>query len=59
VCTLTAENLAATVVRKAGEIAIVGTLNAENLGIERLILNVLANPFLACFPLVVFRHPDK
>jgi tetrahydromethanopterin S-methyltransferase subunit A len=59
VCTLTAENLAATVVRKTGEIAIVGTLNAENLGIERLILNVLANPVLACFPLVVFRQPDK
>jgi tetrahydromethanopterin S-methyltransferase subunit A len=47
VCCLTAENLAAEVVREAGpEIGIVGTLHTENLGIERLIQNVLANPHL-------------
>jgi tetrahydromethanopterin S-methyltransferase subunit A len=35
------------VVRKAGqEIAIAGTLHTENLGIERLIQNVLANPHI-------------
>jgi tetrahydromethanopterin S-methyltransferase subunit A len=47
VCCLTAEDLAAAVVREAGpEIAIVGTLHTENLGIERLIQNVLGNPHL-------------
>lgn len=47
ICCLTAEDLAAAVVREAGlEIAIVGTLHTENLGIERLIQNVLANPHL-------------
>ena len=47
VCCLTAEDLAAAVVREAGpEIAMVGTLHTENLGIERLIQNVLANPHL-------------
>ena len=47
VCTLTSEDLTAAVVRKAGpEIAIVGTLHTENLGIERLIQNVLANPHI-------------
>ncbi|MBM4272925.1 MAG: hypothetical protein FJ134_00450 [Deltaproteobacteria bacterium] len=45
VFTLTAEDLAAAGVREAGpEIAVVGTLHTENLGIERLIQNVLANP---------------
>ncbi len=47
VCTLTLEDLAASVVREAGlEIAIVGTLHTENLGIERLIQNILANPHI-------------
>ncbi len=47
VCTLTSEDLAAAVVRQAGpEIAIAGTLHTENLGIERLIRNVLANPHI-------------
>ncbi len=47
VCTLTSEALAAAVVREAGaEIALVGTLHTENLGVERLIRNVLANPHL-------------
>jgi tetrahydromethanopterin S-methyltransferase subunit A len=47
ICCLTAEDLAAAVVREAGpEIAIVGTLHTENLGIERLIQNILANPHL-------------
>jgi tetrahydromethanopterin S-methyltransferase subunit A len=47
VCTLTGEDLAAAVVRQAGsEIAVVGTLHTENLGIERLIQNVLGNPHL-------------
>ncbi len=45
VCTLTSEDLLAAVVREAGlEIAMAGTLHTENLGIERLIQNVLANP---------------
>ena len=47
VCTLTSEDLADAVIREAGpEIALVGTLHTENLGIERLIQNVLANPHL-------------
>jgi len=47
ICCLTAEDLAAAMVREAGpEIAIVGTLHTENLGIERLIQNVLTNPHL-------------
>jgi Tetrahydromethanopterin S-methyltransferase, subunit A len=45
VCTLTDDGLAEAVDRNAGpEVAIVGTLQTENLGIERLIVNVLANP---------------
>jgi len=47
VCTLTSEDLASTVAQEAGpEIAMVGILHTENLGIERLIQNVLANPHL-------------
>jgi len=47
VCTLTDEALATAVVQKAGpEIAMVGIMHTENLGIERLIQNVLANPHL-------------
>jgi len=57
VCCLTAEDLAAAVVREAGpEIAIVGTLYTENLGIERLIQNVLANPHLR---FVIVCGPDS
>ena len=45
ICTLTDEALATSIARKAApDIAIVGTLQTENLGIERLILNILANP---------------
>lgn len=44
VCTLTDESLTKTVVPAAGtEIAIVGTMQTENLGIERLMQNTLAN----------------
>jgi tetrahydromethanopterin S-methyltransferase subunit A len=47
VCTLTDMALATEVVQEAGpEIAVVGTLHTENLGIERLIQNVLTNPHL-------------
>jgi tetrahydromethanopterin S-methyltransferase subunit A len=45
VCTLNSENLANELAGSAPEgLAIVGTLHTENLGIERIIRNVLANP---------------
>jgi len=45
VCTLADDALAEAVLHEApSEVGIVGTLQTENLGIERLILNVLANP---------------
>lgn len=45
VCTLTDEHLAAVLAEEADPgLAIVGTLQTENLGIERLVQNVLANP---------------
>ncbi len=45
VCTLNSENLARELTNSAPEgLAIVGTLHTENLGIERVIRNVLANP---------------
>lgn len=45
VCTLTDGTLAEEVTRRAGPGgAVVGTLQTENLGIERLIQNTLANP---------------
>ena len=45
VCTLTDDALAEAVLHAApSEVGIVGTLQTENLGIERLMLNVLANP---------------
>lgn len=45
VCTLTDEGLSRAVVAAAGaEVAIVGTMQTENLGIERLVQNTLANP---------------
>jgi len=57
VCTLTSEDLAASVVREAGpEIALVGTMHTENLGIERLIQNVLGNPHLR---FVILSGPDS
>jgi tetrahydromethanopterin S-methyltransferase subunit A len=57
VCCLTAEDLATAVAREAGpEIALVGTLHTENLGIERLIQNVLANPHLR---FVIVSGPDS
>jgi len=44
VCTLTDEDLAKQVAGAAGpEVAVVGTMQTENLGIERLILNTVAN----------------
>lgn len=47
VCTLADEPLARAVAESMShEIAIVGTLLTENLGIERLVLNVLANPHI-------------
>lgn len=45
VCTLNSANLAEELVRSRPEgLAIAGTMRTENLGIERLIRNVLANP---------------
>ncbi len=45
VCTLTDEGLSEAVASAAGvEIALVGTLHTENLGIERLVQNTLGNP---------------
>jgi tetrahydromethanopterin S-methyltransferase subunit A len=45
VCTLTDEALMETVTSAAeGEIAIVGTMQTENLGVERLIQNTITNP---------------
>jgi tetrahydromethanopterin S-methyltransferase subunit A len=47
VCSLMAETLAQTLAREAGpELSLVGTLATENLGIERVIHNVLANPHI-------------
>jgi len=47
VCTLTDADLARSVAREAGpEVSLVGTLQTENLGIERVIRNVIANPNL-------------
>lgn len=47
VCTLNSESLAASLAnRKPDGLAIVGTMHTENLGIERLIKNVLANPHI-------------
>lgn len=55
VCTLTDETLAARVAGVAGSaIAIVGSVYTENLGIERIVMNILANPnirfLLLCGP---------
>ncbi|MCK5407609.1 MAG: DUF4346 domain-containing protein, partial [Candidatus Krumholzibacteria bacterium] len=45
VCALTSKGLIESVVEaRPGGVAIVGTLYTENLGIERIITNVLANP---------------
>ncbi len=45
VCTLNTEELIGPIAAAAADaVAIVGTLQTENLGIERLITNVLANP---------------
>lgn len=47
VCALTDGDLASTVAAQARpEVAIAGTLQTENLGIERVITNVLANPHI-------------
>lgn len=65
VCALGDSDLAAVVTARAGpEVAIVGTLTTENLGIERLVSNTITNPHLrfvvACGPEVEQRighHP--
>ena len=45
VCTLTDEVLSRTLAReKPTEVALIGTMQTENLGIERLVRNILANP---------------
>ena len=45
ICTLNDEALAQTLAGRASEdVALVGTMHTENLGIERLLFNVLANP---------------
>jgi tetrahydromethanopterin S-methyltransferase subunit A len=47
VCTLNSAELAARIAREAWEgVVIAGTMHTENLGIERVIRNVLANPHL-------------
>ena len=47
VCTLNSEPLAVRLANRKPEcLAIVGTMHTENLGIERLIKNVLANPHI-------------
>jgi tetrahydromethanopterin S-methyltransferase subunit A len=47
VCTLNSEELVEPLANTKSEaIAIAGTLQTENLGIERLVTNVLANPFI-------------
>lgn len=47
VCTLNSDGLAAALAERRPEgLAIVGTLHTENLGIERLMRNVLANPHI-------------
>jgi tetrahydromethanopterin S-methyltransferase subunit A len=47
VCTLNDEALAEAVAStKVPELAIVGTLHTENLGIERMVSNVIANPHI-------------
>ena len=47
VCTIGDSDLAASVAARAGaEVAIVGTLTTENLGIERLVRNTITNPRL-------------
>ena len=57
VCTLNDERLAEAVARTGlPELAIVGTLHTENLGIERLILNVVANPHIR---FVIVCGPDS
>jgi tetrahydromethanopterin S-methyltransferase subunit A len=60
VCTLNDEELAKTLAR-AGlpELAIVGTLHTENLGIERLVANIVANPhirFVIVWALIAVRR---
>jgi tetrahydromethanopterin S-methyltransferase subunit A len=46
-CSLMDENLAQTIAREAGaNLSIAGTLCTENLGIERMIHNVIANPHI-------------
>lgn len=52
VCTLNDASLASRVADTRHEhLAIVGTMHTENLGIERLMTNVLANPHIRCLVL--------
>ncbi len=56
VCALGDSALAAAVAAGAGpEVAITGTLTTENLGIERLVANVIANP---CLRFVIVSGPE-
>ena len=45
ICTLTDDQLAESIAKKSPSgVAIIGTMQTENLGIERLVQNILANP---------------
>ena len=45
VCTLSSRDLAGTIAkRSAGAVAIVGRCDTENIGVEKVVLNLLANP---------------
>lgn len=49
VCTLSSPELASALAAAAPEgLAIVGTMQTENLGIERLVQNIIANPNIRC-----------
>lgn len=57
VCTLTDPELARMLARTAGEqVSLAGTLQTENLGIERLIVNAMANPHIR---FVILCGPDS
>ena len=51
VCTLTDEPLAQTLSEAKPEAAVIGSLQTENLGIERLVWNTIANPHIRCLVL--------
>ncbi|SDG18592.1 tetrahydromethanopterin S-methyltransferase subunit A [Epilithonimonas hungarica] len=49
VCTLTSENLIATEDLLSKNVAIIGTVMTSNLGIEKIILNIISNPHIRYF----------